>query len=266
MTSLQQAHLIVTGGSEGIGFAIAKAAVQRGATVSLIARRRAALDAAVASLGPAAHAAAADVADRDALRAAVDELVGRSGPCDVLAANAGYALPGRFWELPADEFRAEMDVNYLGAVHAVQAVLPSMRERRRGHLCFVSSTAGLLGVYGYTAYSPTKFALRGLAESLRAEVAPDGLQVSVVYPPDTDTPGFAKENEVKPIETAEISGTITPVSASKVADAVIDGIESNRFTICADAMTATFARGGGILAPVLRRWMDHQVRRAQRTR
>jgi len=264
MTSLQDAHLIITGGSEGIGFAVAEAAVDRGATVSLIARRREPLDEAVHSLGSAARAETADVRDPEALRAAVDKLVERAGPCDVLVANAGYALPGRFWELPSDEFRAEMEVNYLGAVHATRAVLPSMREQGRGHLCFVSSTAGLLGVYGYTAYSPTKFALRGFAESLRAELAPERIAVSVVYPPDTDTPGFAKENESKPEETAAISGTITPVPASKVAVAIINGIEHNRFTICADPMTAGFARGGGLLAPVLHRWMDRKVRTTQR--
>lgn len=264
MTSLRDSHVIVTGGSEGIGLAIAAAAVRRGAVVSLIARRAQALEAAVEDLGPRARWATADVRDLAGVRAAVDELVERSGPCDVLVANAGYALPGRFWELPDDEFRDEMDVNYLGAVNAAASVVASMRERRRGHLCFVSSTAGLLGVYGYSAYSPTKFALRGLAESLRAELAPDGVAVSVLYPPDTDTPGFARENEDKPAETAAISGTIKPVGADKVAEAAVRGIERDRFTICVDPLTAALARGVGLAAPILRTVMDRQVRSAQR--
>lgn len=262
---MRDAHVIVTGGSEGIGLAIAGAAVARGAVVSLVARRQAPLVAAAEQLGPSARWATADVSDRDALTRAVDDLVERSGPCDVLVANAGYSLPGRFWELPADEFRSEMEVNYLGAVNAVGAVLASMRERRRGHLCFVSSTAGLLGVYGFSAYSPTKFALRGLAESLRAELVADRVVVSVVYPPDTDTPGFTRENEVKPAETAAISGTIRPMAARKVAEKAITGIERDRFTICADPMTAAIARGAGLLAPVIRRTMDRQVRSVQRT-
>ncbi len=263
MTSLRDAHVIITGGSEGIGRATAAAAIARGARVSLIARRADALRAAATELGPSCDWATADVADRDAVGGAVDELVERSGPCDVMVANAGYALPGRFWELPPDEFRAEMEVNFLGAVHAVAAVIDGMRQRRRGHLCFVSSTAGLLGVYGYTAYSPTKFALRGLAEALRSEVAPDRIQVSVVYPPDTDTPGFALENEVKPPETAAISATVKPVQADRVAAAIVRGIERNRITITADPLTATLARAAGLLGPVLRRTMDRQVRSAQ---
>lgn len=256
--------MIITGGSEGIGRAMAAAAIRRGAVVSLIARRLDRLEATAAELGEPTRWAAADVRDRAALAAAVDALVERSGPCDVMIANAGYALPGRFWDLPDGEFAAEMEVNYLGAVHAAAAVLPTMRRRRQGHLCFVSSTAGLLGVYGYSAYSPTKFALRGLAESMRSELAPEGVSVSVLYPPDTDTPGFAKENEAKPVETAAISATITPVAARKVAEAALKGIERNRFTISVDPMTAVLARTAGLIAPVIRRTMDRQVRKAQR--
>ncbi|MEI2640182.1 MAG: SDR family oxidoreductase [Microthrixaceae bacterium] len=217
MTSFDDAHVIITGGSEGIGLAIAQSAVERGARVSLIARREEPLKSASEGLAGRSQWAAADVRDRAEVTAAVDDLVDSFGPCDILVANAGYALPGRFWELPEDEVADEMAVNYMGAVNATKAVLPSMRGRRRGHLCFTSSTAGLLGIYGYTAYSPTKFALRGLAESLRSELRPDGIAVSVIYPPDTDTPGFAKENEHKPVETAAISGTIRPKSANEVA-------------------------------------------------
>ncbi len=264
MTTLARAHVIITGGSEGIGLAIAKEAVNRGARVSLIARRRGPLEAAARWLGPTTEWATADVGDRDAVDAATTTVVAANGPCDVLISNAGYSLPGRFWELPEDEFATEMRVNYLGAVHSVAAILPSMRERRRGHICFVSSTAGLLGVYGFTAYSPTKFALRGLAESLRSEVSPDGLKVSVLFPPDTDTPGFAREDLVKPAETRAISGTIRPVEAHTVALAAMNGIEAERFTITCDPLTATIARGAGLLAPVTRKIMDRQVRQVQK--
>lgn len=258
--------MIITGGSEGIGLAVAKQAVDHGANVSLIARGSDKLEFAARWLGGSTRWASADVGDRRSLTAAIDELVVANGPCDVMISNAGYSLPGRFWELPDDEFDKEMRVNYLGAVHASAAVLPSMRQRRRGHLCFVSSTAGLLGAYGFTAYSPTKFALRGFAESLRAEVSPDGVEVSIVYPPDTDTPGFARENLVKPPETRAVSGTIKPVSPEKVATAMLRGIMRNKFSITADPLTAALASGGGVLAPVTRRVMDRQVRSAQRSK
>lgn len=265
MTSFSDAHVIITGGSEGIGLAVAHEAVRRGARVSLLARRSDLLEAAANELGGDTRWASADVADRYATVTAISRLTGEQGPCDILFANAGYSRPGRFWELDPDEFRDEMAVNYLGAVHAAAAVVPSMRRRRRGHLCFTSSTAGLVGVYGFTAYSPTKFALRGLAESLRCELAPDGVSVSVLYPPDTETPGLTKEKTGKPRETEAISGTIEPMSAEKVAAITIRGIERNRFTICADPMTKLLAHASGLMAPLTRRIMDRQVRSVQRS-
>lgn len=264
MTSFANAHVIITGGSEGIGAAIAHGAVRRGAHVSLIARRPELLEKTATQLGSTTRWAAADVADRAATRAAIDGLCEDQGPCDILVANAGYSRPGRFWDLADDEFHDEMQVNYLGAVHAAAAVVPMMRTRHSGHLCFTSSTAGLVGVYGFTAYSPTKFALRGLAESLRCELAPDGVAVSVLYPPDTDTPGLKKEKAGKPAETEAISGTIEPMSAERVAAVALRGIERERFTICADPMTKLLAHAGGLMAPITRRIMDRQVRGVQR--
>ncbi len=87
-----------------------------------------------------------------------------------------------------------MRTNYLGAVFCTKAVIDSMKSRRFGRVLFVSSQAGQIGLFGYTAYSPTKFALRGLAESLQMEVNPYNIYVTVSFPPDTDTPGLKEEN------------------------------------------------------------------------
>lgn len=264
MTKLAGAHVIVTGGSEGIGLAVARAAVARGSRVSLVARRRDVLEAAARTiLGPVA-VASADVADPVALAAAVADLSEQQGPCDVAIACAGYAVPGYFAELPLEEFDRHMRVNYLGAVHLARAVAPQMRERRRGHLLFTSSTAGVVGVFGYSAYSPTKFAVRGLAEVLRAELAGDGVEVSVIFPPDTQTPGFDRENLTKPPETVALSGAIAPISAERMAERIVAGIERSRFLIFADPTTAVLSRTAGLIGPVLRRQMDRTAARAGR--
>src|SRR5205085_5374802 len=123
----------------------------------------------------------------------------------VLVTCAGYSRPGRFEELDAATFRDQMDVDYFGTLHAVRAVTPAMIVRRRGHLVLVSSTAGLIGVYGYSAYAPAKFAVRGLAETLRGELKPYDIVVGCAYPPDTDTPGLAQERATKPEATATLS-------------------------------------------------------------
>jgi len=264
MTIVRGRHVVVTGGSEGIGEAVAETARRRGARVSIIARRSDVLREAAARIGPGVAHATADVADAEQLGDAITKLEAEHGPTDVMVANAGYAQPATFLDTSLEEFTRQMSVNYLGAVNAIRAVLPEMIARRSGHLVLVSSTAGLIGVYGYSAYSATKFAVRGLAESLRSEVHPFGVMVSVAYPPDTETPGFRMERRTKPPETARISGAITPRSADVVAAAIVDGIERDRFAITAEAATATLVRGAGILGPLIRRRMDHDVRQVQR--
>ncbi|AQA25731.1 NADH(P)-binding family protein [Rhodococcus sp. MTM3W5.2] len=257
----QRSHVIVTGGSQGIGAAVARAARARGAAVSVIARGEEQLRATAEPIGAAW--ACADVTDPTAMQRAVDQLEARSGPCDALVACAGTALPGRFLEVPIDEFESQMRLNYLGAVHAARAVLPGMVSRGRGHLVLTSSTAGVIGVVGYTGYGPSKAAVHELAHCLRYEVEPAGVTVAVLYPPDTDTPGFAAENTRKPPETAAVSGAITPVSADVVAAAVIAGIDKGRHHIAIDLLTRVLVRAGGIVEPIVRPILVRTIRRAR---
>lgn len=269
MVDLIDQHAVVTGGSKGIGRAVAIRLAEAGARVSIVARGRADLDEAAEEIaGRGRHpvlTAAADVADREALDEAFDRLVDEAGPCDVLVTSAGLAHPGRFEELDDHLFRLQMEVNYFGTLHAVRAVVPSMIERRAGSVVGVSSAAGLVGVYGYTAYSPTKFAVRGLMESLRVELAPHGVHVGCVFPPDTDTPGLEYEDAFKPAETRAISGTIKPVEARQVADAVVRGIERERFWIIPDAQTRFLARAAGLFRGTIESVMDRKVRKVRAT-
>lgn len=257
------AHAIVTGGSAGIGLAVAEQLAARGTSVSIIARDPARL-AAAATRVPGAATASADVTDPAALGAAIERLVADRGPCDLLVTSAGAAHPGYFLELDEAVFRDQMELDYFGTLHAVRAVLPAMVERRSGTIVGISSDAGLIGVFGYTAYGATKFAVRGLLDALRAEMRPHGVRVLCAYPPDTDTPGFAAENLLKPAETAAISAGITLRSAEEVAAAIVEGIERGRVVITADVQSALLARAAGLLRPVLDRVMDRAARRALR--
>ncbi len=256
------AHAIVTGGSSGIGLETARLLAQRGASVSLIARGAERLEKAAASIEGDVRTRAVDVSDQAAVTSAITEL----GPCDVLVSCAGLARPGRFLELPDDVFRQMMEVDYFGTLHALRAVVPGMVERGRGSVVAVSSAAGLIGIYGYSAYGPAKFAVRGLMESLRAELEPHGLHVGVVYPPDVDTPQLVEENQWKPAETRAISGTIKPLPPEHVARAIIAGIDRRRFLICPDTSTKALARLGSVLAPILNRDFDRKAARATGTR
>lgn len=264
MTDLAGAHVLVTGGSSGIGLAVAGQCLARGAAVSIVARDRDRLAAAherLAGRDATARVAsvAADVTDRPALVAAVAEVARVSGPVDVLVTCAGYAHPGHFLDLGDDVFRDQMEVDYFGTLHAVRAVVPGMVERGRGHLVLVASTVAFAGIYGYCAYAPAKHAVRGLAETLRPELKPHGIVVACAYPPDTQTPGYERENAHKPEVTKRISATVAPRSADAVATAIVKGIERNRLVITADPATAALARTGGLLAPLLHRVFDRHL-------
>lgn len=268
MPKLSGAHVLVTGGSSGIGLATAQLAVERGARVSLMARRADVLDEAAATLracGAKVSVAAADVADAAQVAVAVSALTGAQGPVDVVVCSAGQARPGYFQELDPDLFRQMMDVNYFGTVNVVREVVPAMIERRGGSIVGVSSAAGLVGVFGYTAYAPTKFAVRGFLESLRGELAPYGIHVGCSFPPDTDTPQLADENRFKPKETKAISGTIKPLSAERVAKSIIEGIEKERFAIIPDASTKGLAKIAGVAPSLVTRVMDRSVKKARKT-
>jgi len=268
VTTVAGAHVLVTGGSSGIGFEVARRALSRGAHVSIVARDTerlaTAADVLEQEVGDATRVAAepADVTDPEQLERALPLLTAQLGPVDVLVANAGAAVPGHVEEMPLDVFRSQMELNYFGVLHSVRAVLPSMTERHAGHLVLVSSAAGIVGVYGYSAYSPTKFAVRGLAEVLRAELRPFGIVVACALPPDTDTPGLARENATKPAATASISASIKVRSPASVAGAIVRGIERDRLVITADPSTRLLARASGLLGPMVRRSMDRHVRRA----
>lgn len=270
MTTLDGAHVLVTGGSSGIGLATAHRVLKRGARVSLIARDVGRLahaeDELETAVGDPTRVAAepADVTDREAVERALGLLIAQFGPVDVLIANAGGAVPGHFEDLPLEVFREQMDLNYFGTLHPIRAVVPSMIERGSGHLMLVSSAAGIVGVYGYAAYSPTKFAVRGLAETLRAELKPHGIVVGCAFPPDTDTPGLTRENESKPAATASISAKVKVRSPDRVARAIVGGIEKDRLEVTADSGTALLTKLGGLLGPFVRGTMDRHVRRAGR--
>jgi 3-dehydrosphinganine reductase len=264
-------HAIITGGSSGIGLATARALAADGTSITLIARGIGNLDAAVKDVaargihpGQRVISRQADVSAKNGIERAISSAVTALGPPDLVIMCAGYCRPGRIESLSSEIFEQTNAVNYLGTVHTVLACLPHMYPQRRGHLVLLSSGAGLIGVTGYAAYCPTKFAVRGLAEALRADLKPRGIGVSVVYPPDTDTPQLEFETRFKPPETKAITAAGGLYSPEDVATAILRGIRRNRFAITPGWEMTCLERCASLVRPLLARYFDRIAARVRR--
>jgi NAD(P)-dependent dehydrogenase (short-subunit alcohol dehydrogenase family) len=186
MAALQGRHALVTGGSRGIGRAIAAALTAAGCAVTVVGRGERMLKDAV-DQGAAKAYAVADVTDERALNAQIERAAAAHGAIDILVANAGGAESAPFAETAPQQFRQMFELNVMGVVHATRAVLGAMVARKSGRIIATASTAGVRG-YGYvSAYCAAKHAVVGLVRSLAIETARTGVTVNAVCPGYTDT-------------------------------------------------------------------------------
>jgi NAD(P)-dependent dehydrogenase (short-subunit alcohol dehydrogenase family) len=171
----------VTGAARGIGLRIVEAALANGDAVVATSRDVASLRERFAG-NDALLAVALDVTDEHQAAAAVAAALDRFGRIDVLVNNAGFGLLGAVEEASAAEVRRLYETNVFGLLNVTRAALPSMRERRRGHVVNISSVGGYRSGAGFGVYCSTKFAVEGISEALHAELAPLGVHVTVVEP------------------------------------------------------------------------------------
>ena len=230
--------VLITGGSSGIGLAAAKELASVGAEVWLAARRPDLLATALKDVQAARRDPAqicgitsADVSDFKQATRIIEEVTKSACVPDVLVNSAGISQPGYVQDLSPEVFEHLMQVNYLGTVYVTAAALPGMMKRGSGHIINLSSIAGYMGVFGYSAYGATKYAVAGYSEVLRAEMKFHGIRVSVAFPPDTDTPQLAYETPFKPEEMKALEGGTKPLSAEKVVHSILQQAEKGRFMI-----------------------------------
>jgi short-subunit dehydrogenase len=190
---------VVTGASSGIGHALARALARQGCKVALVARRQeqlAALAATIEQAGGVAVWAAADIADRQQAVAAIRDAASRLGPIDLLIANAGVGAPTILEPFNAGDIARMFEVNVLGVVYAIEAVLPQMLERRRGHIAAISSMAAYKGLPGESGYTASKAAVNVFMEGLRIQLRDRGIVVTTICPGFVKTP-MTDVNEFK---------------------------------------------------------------------
>lgn len=175
-------NAIITGGSSGIGAALARELSRRGWSIALLARRADALDDVRRSLTTPSLAIACDVTDAAAVVTAVQTVESQLGACDLAVANAGVGIPGHATKFKLDEATQTIRVNVIGMMNLFDAVIPGMVERRSGRFAGIASIAGLRGLPTAAAYSASKAAMQAFLEASRIELAPYNVGVTIVNP------------------------------------------------------------------------------------
>ncbi len=230
-------NIVITGGSRGIGFEMARQFARNGANLALIARGKDDLNAARESLqlegkGSTIRAYACDVTNADTLRDYFHMIRLELGAIDGIVANSGYCHPGNFHEIDLADFDRQIDTNVRGVVYTLRLGLPHLLENPAGgFVALTSSPAGHMGIFGFGAYGPTKAALSNLSETLRCEYRDRNIRVHLLLPPDTDTPGYREEIKLYPPETRAILKGGSLLGSEYVATKFVQGIANQKRTI-----------------------------------
>jgi 3-dehydrosphinganine reductase len=235
---LKEKNVIISGGSTGIGKALAIECLHNGANVIICARRKEVLDEALKTLKPLCKgvnqivdAIPLDISDNEAVIKFMENINSEYGVPEILINNAGIAKCNHLENHDIEHFRQITEINYHGTVYMTMAALPYMKQAKKCYIVNINSVAGLLGVYGYAAYSPAKFAMTGFSEVLLYELRKYNIGVSVVFPPDTDTPQLHKEHQFRPAATAAIAANAKMLQADFVAQKIVRGIEKEKYYI-----------------------------------
>lgn len=258
---------LVTGASKGIGHAIALQMAAEGTELILLARDKKALQKTELEIKKR-HARSnvslfpCDLSDRRAIERSVKEIRKKHKSLAGIIHVAGYARPGYFGELPPEEFEKAMRTDYLGAVFLTHGLTDIVETG--GLIAFTSSVVGYMGVFGYTSYAGPKFALIGFAESLRQEMISRSVQVSVLCPPDTETPGYAEENKTKPFETQALSESAKLMTPDAVAAKFMRGVRKGKFIITCNGESTMLYRLHGIWPSLVFRIMAGMIKKAQK--
>lgn len=262
--------VFITGGSSGIGLASAMAFAQEGAQVAIFARNKKKLEEAARAIeknrkftSQKVAAYQCDVAEFPQVKKAFSQAFRDFGVCDILFNCAGRAYPARFEDISIEQFEETMKINMFGIWNTCSYMVPHMKQKG-GVIVNTSSVVGFVGVYGYTDYAASKFAIVGFSEALRSELKRFNIRVIVLCPPDTDTPGFQIENRTKPEETKEISKSAKIITPDEVAKTLLKGILKKKVIILSN-FESTLTYYAKRFVPGFVEWvMDGAVRKVQK--
>ncbi len=269
MSFYQNKLALITGGSSGIGLALAKGIAAQGGNVAILARRKELLDQAEGEIKKAKldpqqmiYKISADITEPKGLEVTLTKFKTEVGIPEIVINSAGVAHPGKFSSLDPEIFHWMMDVNYFGTVNVLKNLISDFQQRHSGNIVNISSIAGFIGVYGYSAYGASKYAVSGLTDVLRAELKPYGVKVSIVFPPDTDTPQLEYESKYKPFITKEVAGSASLMSADTVATEILKKVAQGKYIILPGSEGKMLYTAHNLLGRIMYPVMDKLVESA----
>lgn len=266
-------RVLITGGSSGIGLAVGRELARRGSEVVLAARESSRLHAACRDVRACAvssqqvvEAMALDVRDPKAVAAAPEQVRALLGDVDLLVHSAGTTGPGYAANETDQAFAAMVETNFVGACNLTRAFLPQFLARGRGHISFVSSILGFVPMFGYASYCASKAGLGAHAASLREELRPAGVCVSLLFPAEVDTPMLAAGRPTTPWETAAMVGEVEGMDADRLARRYLAGIFSGRARVYPNLRSQVTWHAWRLMPQMLARYFRLRLWLARRLR
>ena len=274
---LRGSVVVVTGGSRGLGLALARALAMHGAHTVLFARdagELAAAEAELTGIGQDASVRVCDVSDVEQVERAVGSVLDEFGRVDVLINNAGIIQVGPALSMELGDYEKSLDVNFWGVVHATRAVLPQMLERRRGAIVNITSIGGKVSVPHLLPYSAAKFAMVGFSEGLHVEMAREGIHVLTVVPGLMQTgshiqaefKGKSEHEYAWFAAAANAPGLAMP--ADEAADRILEALRQRRSEVILGLPAKLLVRAHGLLPGLtlgVMRWANRLLPRSRRT-
>jgi 3-dehydrosphinganine reductase len=238
MTFFSNKLAFITGGSSGIGLETARLLASQGCSLVLIARGQAMLDKACKTIeahidkaSQSVDTLSMDVADDNDVQQKIKIAIERFGAPDILINSAGVGAGDYFENISYEQFDKTMKINVYGARNTISAVLPFMKQKGGGHIVNLSSVAGLIGMFGYTLYGATKYALVGFSECLRSELKLFNIHVTLVCPPEVKTPFIEEEAKTLPPEARTVKNLAGLLKPEDVARAIVRGVKKTKFLV-----------------------------------
>ncbi|OFW57999.1 MAG: hypothetical protein A2W01_10775 [Candidatus Solincola sediminis] len=263
-------NIIITGGSSGLGKALAHRLAREGANLALIARDPAKLEAVQYEInrgirpGQRIVAISCDVSNYESVLNSFVTIVETLGRPDMLINSAGVITEGYFEDMAIEKFREIMNINYFGTLHCIKAAIPYFKEQHGGVIVNMGSIAGRFGAFGYSVYCSSKFAVHGLTEALRGELKPQKIKFQLVCPPEFTSPMVEDLNKYRTRENLRVAHTMPVMDVDRVADAVMKGLHKGRYLIIPGRMTRLLDLANRVFPLASRLIVDLQTKLAYR--